>query len=40
MGRSKSSGQWLQEHFDDEYVKQAQAQGYRSRATFKLIEIQ
>lgn len=40
MGRSKSSGQWLQEHFDDEYVKQAQAKGYRSRAIFKLIEIQ
>ncbi len=40
MGRSKSSGQWLQEHFDDEYVKQAQTKGYRSRAIFKLIEIQ
>ncbi|MCK5897714.1 MAG: 23S rRNA methyltransferase, partial [Methylococcales bacterium] len=40
MARSKSSKQWLQEHFDDEYVKQAQAQGYRSRAVFKLIEIQ
>jgi len=40
MGRSKSSGQWLQEHFDDEYVKQAKIKGYRSRATFKLIEIQ
>lgn len=40
MARSKSSGQWLQEHFHDEYVKQAQAQGYRSRAVFKLKEIQ
>lgn len=40
MGRSKSSGQWLQEHFQDEYVKMAQAQGYRSRAVFKLQEIQ
>lgn len=30
----------MQEHFDDEYVKQAQAQGYRSRAVFKLSEIQ
>ncbi len=40
MGRSKSSNQWLQEHFDDPYVKQAKALGYRSRATFKLIEIQ
>lgn len=40
MGRSKSSGQWLQEHFQDEYVKMAQQQGYRSRAVFKLQEIQ
>ncbi|MCK4494555.1 MAG: 23S rRNA (uridine(2552)-2'-O)-methyltransferase RlmE [Methylococcales bacterium] len=40
MARSKSSKQWLQEHFEDAYVKQAQAQGYRSRAVFKLIEIQ
>jgi 23S rRNA (uridine2552-2'-O)-methyltransferase len=35
MNRSKSSGRWMQEHFDDEYVKLAQAQGYRSRAVFK-----
>lgn len=40
MSRTKSSGRWLQEHFDDEYVKLAQAQGYRSRAVFKLKEIQ
>ncbi|MDD5277050.1 MAG: 23S rRNA (uridine(2552)-2'-O)-methyltransferase RlmE [Methylovulum sp.] len=40
MGRSKSSNRWMQEHFDDEYVKMAQAQGYRSRAVFKLLEIQ
>lgn len=40
MGRSKSSNRWMQEHFDDEYVKMAQAQGYRSRAVFKLKEIQ
>jgi 23S rRNA (uridine2552-2'-O)-methyltransferase len=40
MARSKSSHQWMQEHFDDEYVKLAQAQGYRSRAVFKLSEIQ
>lgn len=40
MARSKSSNQWMQEHFDDEYVKAAQAQGYRSRAVFKLAEIQ
>ena len=40
MGRSKSSSRWMQEHFDDEYVKMAQVQGYRSRAVFKLKEIQ
>jgi 23S rRNA (uridine2552-2'-O)-methyltransferase len=37
--RSKSSGRWLQEHFEDEYVKKAQKDGYRSRAVFKLLEI-
>ncbi len=37
--RSKSSGRWLKEHFDDEYVKKAQQLGYRSRAVFKLEEI-
>jgi 23S rRNA (uridine2552-2'-O)-methyltransferase len=40
MKRSKSSHDWLQEHFQDEYVKQAQVLGYRSRAVFKLQEIQ
>lgn len=40
MARSKSSGRWLKEHFDDPYVKEAQKRGYRSRATFKLLEIQ
>ena len=30
----------MQEHFDDEYVRLAQAKGYRSRAVFKLSEIQ
>jgi 23S rRNA (uridine2552-2'-O)-methyltransferase len=40
MSRTKSSGRWMQEHFDDEYVKLARAQGYRSRAVFKLKEIQ
>lgn len=39
MARSKSSGRWLKEHFDDEYVKKAQQMGYRSRAAFKLLEI-
>jgi len=40
MARSKSSRRWLLEHFDDPYVKQAQAEGWRSRAVFKLKEIQ
>ena len=39
MARSKSSSRWLQEHFDDEYVKRSQVDGYRSRAAYKLIEI-
>jgi len=39
MPRSKSSNRWLQEHFDDVYVKKAQAEGYRSRAVYKLKEI-
>ncbi|BCG62812.1 MAG: 23S rRNA (uridine2552-2'-O)-methyltransferase [Methyloprofundus sp.] len=39
MARSKSSNQWMQEHLNDEYVKKAKALGYRSRATFKLVEI-
>ena len=39
MARTKSSTQWMQEHFDDEYVKMAKAQGYRTRAVFKLKEI-
>lgn len=38
--RSRSSGRWLKEHFDDPYVKEAQKLGYRSRASFKLLEIQ
>ncbi len=40
MARSRSSGRWLAEHFKDGYVQQAQKQGYRSRAVFKLEEIQ
>ena len=38
--RSSSSGAWLKEHFDDQYVKRAQKEGYRSRACYKLLEIQ
>jgi len=40
MARSKSSSQWLNEHFNDHYVQEAQKLGYRSRAAFKLEEIQ
>lgn len=40
MTRSKSSHRWLQEHFKDPYVKRAQQQGYRSRAAYKLLELQ
>ncbi|MFA5678801.1 MAG: 23S rRNA (uridine(2552)-2'-O)-methyltransferase RlmE [Pseudomonas sp.] len=40
MARSKTSKGWLKEHFDDHYVKQAQKDGYRSRASYKLLEIQ
>jgi 23S rRNA (uridine2552-2'-O)-methyltransferase len=39
MPRSKSSSRWLREHFDDVYVKKAQAEGLRSRAVFKLEEL-
>jgi 23S rRNA (uridine2552-2'-O)-methyltransferase len=37
--RSRSSERWLREHFADPYVKRARAQGARSRALFKLEEI-
>jgi 23S rRNA (uridine2552-2'-O)-methyltransferase len=37
--RSKSSQRWLQEHFNDPYVKKAQEEGYRSRAVYKLKEV-
>lgn len=39
MARSKSSSRWLREHFNDPYVKRAQAEGWRSRAVFKLEEL-
>ena len=38
--RSKSSARWLAEHASDEFVKRAQREGWRSRAVFKLAEIQ
>lgn len=40
MARSKSSGRWLKEHFSDPYVKQSKEDGLRSRAAYKLREIQ
>jgi 23S rRNA (uridine2552-2'-O)-methyltransferase len=38
--RSKSSARWLAEHANDEFVKRAQKEGWRSRAVFKLAQIQ
>ena len=40
MARSKTSLGWLKRHVNDPYVKQAQKDGYRSRASYKLLEIQ
>ena len=40
MARSKSSKAWLREHHGDEYVQRSRDEGYRSRATYKLAEIQ
>ena len=37
--RSRSSGRWLKEHFADPYVQRAKSEGWRSRAVFKLEEI-
>ena|SRR3990167_7249599 len=39
MKRSNSSRRWLDEHFNDFYVKKAHAEGYRSRAVYKLKEV-
>lgn len=38
--RTPSSTRWLKEHFDDKYVQKAQKLGLRSRAVFKIDEIQ
>jgi len=40
VARSKSSQNWLKEHHQDSYVLQARREGYRSRAVYKLAEIQ
>ncbi|MCT7358032.1 23S rRNA (uridine(2552)-2'-O)-methyltransferase RlmE [Thalassolituus pacificus] len=39
MARSKTSADWLKEHVDDIYVQKAQQDGYRTRASYKLIEL-
>lgn len=39
MARPKNSKDWLKEHFDDQYVHKAKQDGYRSRASYKLLEI-
>ncbi len=40
MARTKSSRRWLDRQFSDPFVKRAQQEGYRSRAAYKLLEIQ
>ena len=39
MKRTKTSKQWMMEHIHDVYVQRAKAEGYRSRAAYKLIEV-
>ena len=39
MKRTKTSKAWMMEHVNDAYVQRAKAEGYRSRAAFKLLEI-
>src|SRR5215218_2791420 len=39
MKRTKTSKQWMMEHVNDVYVQRAKAEGFRSRAAYKLIEI-
>lgn len=39
MKKSKSSHEWLKNHENDEFVKRAREDGYRSRASYKLLEI-
>ncbi len=38
-GRSASSTRWLERQLNDPYVRRAQAEGYRSRAAYKLLEL-
>lgn len=39
MARSKTSKSWMKEHVNDPYVQRAKAEGYRSRAAYKLMEL-
>jgi len=39
MARSKTSAGWLKEHVDDIWVQKAQQDGYRTRASYKLLEL-
>jgi 23S rRNA (uridine2552-2'-O)-methyltransferase len=39
MKASKTSKQWMREHVNDPFVQRAQKEGYRSRAAYKLLEI-
>lgn len=38
-GRTPQSNRWLERQLNDPYVKRAKAEGYRSRAAYKLIEL-
>ncbi len=39
MAKSKSSHRWLQEHHNDPFVRKSKEDGYRSRASYKLLEL-
>ena len=39
MKRTRTSKAWMREHVNDPYVQRAKADGFRSRASFKLMEI-
>lgn len=39
MSRSKTSKAWMREHINDPYVQRAKVEGYRSRAAYKLLEL-
>ena len=39
MKKNKTSRAWVHDHLNDPYVQRAQADGYRARAAYKLLEI-